>query len=100
MGGGAAGYQTVFAPDGYEKHLVIPSMAKEDISWVRHLPEDLNIVLKNYVMDAKGKKVRPGALTVPINKVGLPPSPPPLPLCCHGPGKTDSGNGEMWAARY
>lgn len=70
VGGGAAGYQTVFAPDGYEKHLVIPSMAKEDISWVRHLPEDLNIVLKNYVMDAKGKKVRPGALTVPINKVG------------------------------
>ncbi|CUS10053.1 unnamed protein product [Tuber aestivum] len=59
---------SVFMPDNFVKHLVLPRTSSEDVTWLTYLPEDLNIVPKTYLVDPDKDSVLPGTRTVPINK--------------------------------
>ena len=69
---------SVFMPDSFVKHLVVPRMSSEDVTWLTYLSEDLNIMAKTYLIDSDKSNTPPGTLTVPINKVN-PPRPPHAP---------------------
>ncbi|PWW75958.1 hypothetical protein C7212DRAFT_193723 [Tuber magnatum] len=59
---------SVFMPDNFVKHLVLPRMSGEDVTWLTYFPEDLNILTKTYLVDPDNGNTLPGTLTVPINK--------------------------------
>ncbi|RPB01294.1 hypothetical protein L873DRAFT_1677084 [Choiromyces venosus 120613-1] len=59
---------SVFTADNFVKHLVLPRMRSEDVTWLTYLPEDLNIIPKTYLIDPDKDITLPGTLTVPINK--------------------------------
>lgn len=61
---------SVFKPDNYKKHLVLPRMSNEDVSWLTYLPAEMNIAPKTYLVDADLSNPPAGALTTPVNKVG------------------------------
>lgn len=65
---------SVFKLDNYKKHLVLPRMQDEDVSWLTYLPPELNITPKTYLVDADLSNPPAGALTTPMNKV-TPPKP-------------------------
>jgi len=60
---------SVFMPDNFVKHLVLPRMSNEDTTWLTYLSEDLNIIIKPYLIDPDESNIVPGTLTVPVNKV-------------------------------
>lgn len=60
---------SVFKPDGYKKHLVLPRMSNEDVSWLTYLPPEMMITPKPYIVDADLRNPPVGAMTTPINKV-------------------------------
>jgi len=66
---------SVFMPDNFVKHLVVPRMSSEDVTWLTYLSEDLNIITKTYLIDSDKSNTPPGTLTVPINKVNPAPHP-------------------------
>jgi len=39
---------SVIMPDNFVKHLVVPHMSSEDVTWFTYLSEDLNIIAKPY----------------------------------------------------
>ncbi|KAG0135073.1 hypothetical protein HOY82DRAFT_552482 [Tuber indicum] len=59
---------SVFMPDNFAKHLVLPRMRSEDVTWLTYLSEDLNIITKTYLIDPDEGDTLPSTLTVPINK--------------------------------
>ncbi|KAH0613053.1 uncharacterized protein H6S33_009433 [Morchella sextelata] len=59
---------SVFKPDGYRKHLVLPRMSNEDVSWLTYLPPEMMITPKPYIVDADLDNPPVGAMTTPINK--------------------------------
>jgi len=69
---------SVFMPDNFVKHLVVPRMSSEDVTWLTYLSEDLNIITKTYLIDSDKSNTPPGTLTVPINKVN--PALPHVPI--------------------
>lgn len=63
---------SVFEFDPYEKHLVVPRLASEDVFWLTYFPPEMQITLKPYLVDAgKGEEKEVGALTTPVNKVRM-----------------------------
>lgn len=60
---------SVFDFDPYEKHLVVPRLASEDVFWLTYFPPEMQITLKPYLVDAGKEDV--GVLTTPVNKVRL-----------------------------
>lgn len=63
---------SVFDFDPYQKHLVVPRLASEDVFWLTYFPPEMQITLKPYLVDAgKEEEEEAGVLTTPVNKVRL-----------------------------